>query len=152
TLCQALHTGGDRGEVVGAVTAEAGGVAELEAVPGQGQDMACPWGAFQETFQQPGEGVEIHHVSFGDPVGFCPRMALRNSPKPFAEVVGPEVVRVGFVLLAAARVWPRRRTGRPVLGSREGGLSAVAGVVAGSTESVSSAGVWAEAADLVGVL
>src|SRR5699024_11740220 len=96
TLCQALHTGGDRGEVVGAVTAEAGGVAELEAVPGQGQDMACPWGAFQEAFQQPGEGVEIHHVSFGDPVGLCPRMALRSSPKPSAAVVGPESLRVGF--------------------------------------------------------
>src|SRR5699024_9836573 len=141
-----------RSEVVGAVAAEPGGVAELEAVPGQGQDMACPRGAFQETFQQPGEGVEIHHVSFGDPVGFCPRTALRNSPKPFAEVVGPEVVRVGFLLLAAARVWPRRRTGRPVLGSREGVLSAVAGVVALSTGSAFSPGVLAGAVDRVGVL
>src|SRR5699024_11497419 len=141
TLCQALHTGGDRGEVVGAVTAEAGGVAELEAVPGQGQDMACPWGAFQEAFQQPGEGVEIHHVSFGDPVGFCPRMALRNSPKPFAEVVGPAVVRVGFLLLAAARVWQRRRTGRPASGSRQGVLSAAAAVVPVSPESVFAAAV-----------
>src|SRR5699024_9945612 len=129
-LRQALESGGDGGEVVSAVAAEAEAVAELETVPGEHQCVTGSGGAFQEVFEEPGELVEVHHSSFGLPVGSWPRTAERKAPKRRAEVAGPEVAGPdsgrwvagpGSGRWVAARVRPRLRMGRPL--AWRGGMS-----------------------------
>ena len=63
TVREALHSGGDGREVVCLVGAEPGGVAQLEAVPGEHESVAGSGGAFQEIFQEPTKLGEIHQDS-----------------------------------------------------------------------------------------